>query len=479
MERAATNLTKRIMSRYDRTKRFVIFAGPGNNGGDGLVVARLLSDKGYSVEVNVVQFTDRYSEDFSVNMERLRKQGVASLNFITSASGLPVIDKEEIVVDALFGSGLSRPLNGLPAETVRHINNSGGIIIAVDVPSGLFGEDNSHNNREAIIKATTTFSFQFPKLSFFFPENYEYTGEWEVVPIGLHKEFIEKINAEYYFLTDNYINSLIPARKKFAHKGHFGHALLISGSYGKMGAAVLAAEACLRTGCGLLTGHVPKCGYTIFQTAVTEAMASVDPHERYITDLPDTGNYNAIGIGPGIGTDTETAEALHNLIRSSAGPMILDADAINILGMKKKWLAKLPPETILTPHPKEFERIAGKTGDHYSRNRLQLEMAMKYNIYIVLKGANTAVACPDGTCWFNTTGNPGMATAGSGDVLTGILLSLLSQGYKPKDAALTGVYLHGLAGDIAAKEFGQEAMIAGDITKNIGNAYKSLKNINK
>ena len=242
-----------------------------------------------------------------------------------------------------------------------------------------------------------------------------------------------------------------------------------------MGAAVLASRACLRTGTGLITAHVPRKGYDILQNSVPEAMISLDESDIVFSGIADMDQYNAVGIGPAIGLKDNTQKAFRELLKTINVPLVIDADGINILGENKEWLKQLPKNTILTPHPKEFERIAGKTSDGYNQIQRLVELAEKYQIFIVLKGAYTAIASPDGLCYFNTTGNPGMATAGSGDVLTGIILSLLGQGYCPEDAAVTGVYLHGLAGDRAAEITGEESLIANDIIDYLGKAFNELK----
>ncbi len=476
MERAAKNLFGSLIKKTDRKKNILIFAGPGNNGGDALVLARLFFEEKFRVKLFYTDFSGKFSNDFLLNMKRLKKLDNKIIFPIKSVTDFPAISKKDIVIDGLFGSGLSRPLDGLALDLVKHINSSEkSKVIAIDIPSGLFGEDNSSNNAECIIRADITYSFQFPKLAFFFPENDVFTGDWQLIPIGLHKKIIAEEKTDNFFVAPKTIKSLFPIRKKFAHKGNFGHALLIAGSYGKMGAAVLGAEACLRSGAGLLTCHLPEKGYEIMQCSLPEAMVSIDKHSEIFTSLPDLSVYSATGVGPGIGTDQKTAVALEKLFEKSVKPMVIDADALNIIGKNKKLLEKIPENSILTPHPKEFERIAGTFRDHYSRNLAQKALSVKYGVFIVLKGANSAITCPDGTCWFNTTGNPGMATAGSGDVLTGIILSLLAQGFSPEKAAVGGVYLHGLAGDIAAKKLGQESMIAGDIIENLGTAFRKIR----
>ena len=470
MERAAVELTDWIACNYYYALPFKIFIGPGNNGGDGLVVARLLC--WMNIPVEVLLCSEKRSTDAEENLKKLREQDKAVIKVLNDISKFPDIPADAIIVDGLFGSGLTRPLEGLPAEIVKKINQSGCEVLAIDIPSGLFGEDNSNNNRDAIIKATHTLSFQFPKLSFFFPENESFVGEWHVLDIGLHPEAIKKTETPYHYLTKDNIRPNLEKRKKFSHKGNFGHALLISGSYGKMGAAILAAKACLKTGAGLVTCHIPKKGYNIMQTKVPEAMVSIDPSDTLFSETPPVDNYDVIGIGPGIGTDDITQKAFKKLLDTNNKPLVIDADGLNILSKNKKWLNMLPEGSILTPHPKEFERLAGETSGHYSRLQLQKDFSKKYNIYVVLKNAHTSITCPDGRCYFNATGNPGMATAGSGDVLTGIILALAGQYREPEKAALTGVYLHGLAGDLAEKKYGQEALIASDIIKNTGKAFK-------
>jgi len=475
MERAATNIYKWLAENVEKDHKIKVFAGPGNNGGDSLVVSRLMAGDGYDVTVYMVKISDRLSGDAQANYERIKKQNKVNIIYVSEDSELPVIEAEDIVLDGIFGSGLNRPLDGFAAKAVNHINKSGAIVVAIDIPSGLFGEDNTGNIPDNIIKADLTITLQFPNLSFVFPENYQYIGDWIVLPIGLHPEIIKQMETNTYLITDADIGLKIRIRDKFDHKGHFGHGLLISGSYGKMGAAVLATEACLRTGIGLLTVHIPGSGYGIIQTAVPEAMVNIDKSDKLFSGIQDISLYNAIGIGPGIGTDKPTQAALKDLLEKCKVPVVLDADAINILGENKDWFEIMPENSILTPHPKEFERIAGTFDNDYKRYLGQVEFAKKYNVTVVLKVAHTSVACPDGSCWFNTSGNPGMATAGSGDVLTGIILSLLAQGYTAKDAALAGVFIHGLAGDIAAEELGEEALIAGDITGSLGYAFEAVK----
>lgn len=477
MERAAGQLFKWITGWLGPGEHFVVFAGTGNNGGDGLAVARMLAENRYSVEVFFVKFSEKISPDCEVNLNRLKNVTGVTVSILTSVDQFPVISSGDIIIDTIFGSGLTRPAEGLTAEIIKLINVSDTIKISVDVPSGLFCEDNTNNNYNSIVKADFTLSFQFPKLSFMFAENDPYIGEWKVLPIGLDTNIIRAIITPYCFLEGDDISPLIKERNKFDHKGTFGHGLMISGSLGKMGAAVLSAGAALRTGIGLITCHIPSCGSVIMQSSLPEAMIRIDKSENHVSEINDTGAFSAIGIGPGLGTEPETQIALRNLLTQFKKPLLLDADALNILSQNKDWLSLLPGGSVLTPHLKEFERLTGKATDGFTRLRMQVEFSKEYNCVVVLKGAYTSVTNPDGNIFFNSTGNPGMATGGSGDVLTGIILSLLAQGYTPSNAAILGVYLHGLAGDIAAGESCFESIIASDIINCIGKAFNKIRGL--
>jgi len=475
MERAAVQLERWYTRIFDRTGRVIIFSGPGNNGGDGIALARLLSVNRFNVEVFFVKSSVQTSDDWNVNYQRLAKETKVQFKTIESIDQFPIVFSDDILVDAIFGSGLTRPAEGLAALVIEKINQTGNVVISIDIPSGLFGENNVSNNSDTIVHADYTLSFEFPKLSFMFAENAGFVGEWVVLPIGLNKNAIENTDTPYHYVDDNFVLPLLKNRQKFDHKGKYGHGLLIAGSRGKIGAAVLGARAALRTGIGLITCQVPACGYQVIQTSLPEAMAIADNNEAIISDSVDPEPFDAVAIGPGIGTDPVTRDALHTYLRKSSKPLVIDADGINILGLNKEWLAELPFGTILTPHVKEFERIAGKTENSYQRLERQTEFAAKYNCVVVLKGAYTSVATPDGKVYFNSTGNPGMATAGSGDVLTGMILSLVAQGYSPENASVIGVYLHGLAGDIASSKSCYESVIASDIIDNTGSAFLKLR----
>ena len=472
MERASKAFFDEFRTRHPYYRRTRVFVGPGNNGGDALALCRMLANAGYEVSAYIL--SAKMSEDAKTNLERLESQNKVDIVYVKPDTPLPMLPAKDVVVDGIFGSGLSRPAEGFYAQVIQHINASGCPVVSIDIPSGLFGQDNRSNTPDTIIKATCTLTFQFPKLAFFFANNEAFVGRWKVLDIGLHPRIIEETASNYYYITKQTIQNIKRQRMAFAHKGHFGHGLLIAGSYGKMGASVLAAKAALKSGIGLLTVQAPHVGYTILQTAVPEAMVHIDRSEYIITEYPQLSPYNAIGIGPGIGTNPNTRDILRDLLLEHKAPMVVDADALNLIAEDASWLHHLPAHSIITPHPKEFDRLAGESSTPYDRHLKQLEMAQKHNIYIVLKGAHTAVATPEGICCFNSTGNAGMATAGSGDVLTGIITSLLAQGYTSQEAAILGVWVHGRAGDIYADAQSQQSLTASDIINNLGQAFKEL-----
>jgi len=475
MERAAGKCFDYISNNFN-ADIYHIFAGPGNNGGDGLVIARMLAESDKKVFVYIVKFTDKFSDDFAENLKRLNAQNKATVREIKDLYKFPEFNEGEIIIDAIFGSGLSRPVQGFVAEVIHKINEAENTVLAVDIPSGLFGEDNSENLPNNIVKADFTLTFQFPKLAFLLPDNHKFVGEFELFDIGVHKDYIKQTPAKYFYTEQADIK--IKNREKFSHKGIYGHALIYAGSYGKTGALVLASKSCLRTGVGLLSGYIPKTSYNIYQTAVSEAMCYTFNDETASFQTPDLSVYNAIGVGPGIGKDRLSLAVFTDIIQKNMkkSTMVIDADAINLLSENKYLLKELPENSILTPHPGEFKRLVKDYKNDTEKLEKLQKFASKHKLVIVLKGANTVVATPDGRLYFNTTGNAGMATAGSGDVLTGIILSLLAQKYNPLQAAVFGVYIHGLAGDFAANELGQDGLIASDIIDNLPKAFKKLKN---
>jgi NAD(P)H-hydrate epimerase len=473
MERAAREVYIAFKEIY-KDNSFLVLAGPGNNGGDALAIARMLLLDGCNVDVLLLR-NDNLSTDTTINLERLRHFQKARIEVWEEANRIPQISSNCVVIDGLFGSGLNRPLEGSALILVQEINKFNLDVVSIDIPSGLMGEDNGANIRDGIIRAKLTYSFQFPKLAFLFPENQEFVGSWQVVDIKLNKDKIAELPTNWYLTNQTDISKIIPRRKTFSHKGNMGHVLLIAGSYGKMGAAVLASKACLKSGAGLLTVQIPHATCSIIHCAVPEAMVSIDRSDLMFTEFPDLASFAAVGIGPAIGTRSNSVKALSELLdKIGSKPIVLDADAINILAQHTEILNKLPPKAILTPHPKEFERLVGKWNNDFERLQKAIDFCVSRKVILVLKGAFTTVVWPNGNCHFNTTGNPGMATAGSGDVLTGIILALLGRGINPEEAALASVYIHGLAGDFAAENEGEEAMIASDIIAFLGAANKHL-----
>ncbi len=474
MERAAKKCFEWIRRHMKKHQTVKIFCGMGNNGGDGLVIARMLAGTGWKTIVYKVLHSDRPSEDFAINEKRLNGIRNLHLETLSDQDALPAISADDLVIDAMLGSGLTRPLEGLLAAVVQQINASHATVVAIDFPTGLFCSDNRTNDPQRILRADFTLSFQVPKLAFMFPANEKFLGRWYLIDIGLHPDAIHKVETKYHFLLASDVSSLYRPRKKFAHKGHFGHAYLMAGSYGKAGAAVLAAKAAIRSGAGLLTAQMPNAAYPVLQTAVPEAMCIPDENPHIVSSANSTNGYNAVGVGPGLGTHEQTARALKLLIQNTNVPMVLDADALNILSENLTWCGFLPKASIFTPHPGEFDRLAGKTTDDHDRLEKAIELAHRFQVYVVLKGAHTVIVCPDGRCFFNSTGNPGMATGGSGDVLTGMILGWLAQNYTPLHSCILAVYLHGRAGDLAANSKGYEGMTAGDIIEMIPKAIKTL-----
>jgi ADP-dependent NAD(P)H-hydrate dehydratase / NAD(P)H-hydrate epimerase len=469
MERACRAFESWFTEKFDVTHHVGIICGTGNNGGDGLGIARLLYESGYNVQLWIVKGDATESIDFKINRDRLRNK--IKIVELTLKCDQAIFSSCNILIDAIFGSGLSRAPEGLYAKAIDCINQTNALRIAVDVPSGLMMDKSSTGS---IVKAHHTVSFQLPKLVFFLPQSYPFVGRWSVISIGLNKDFIKQAPTPYSYISLKDVKRIVKPRLTFDHKGRYGHALIIAGSIGKIGASVLASRASLRSGLGLLTVHIPKCGNTILQTAVPEAMVSIDKNEEFLTSIENTDQYSAIGIGPGLGQHPETVKAFTSILSQFKSPMVIDADALTILSLKKELMNHIPQGSILTPHPKEFERLVGSWKDDFERLEKQQQLAKQLKCVVVLKGAYSSIASPEGDVYFNSTGNPGMATGGSGDVLTGILTGLLAQHYSPLEAAQLGVYLHGLSGDMAAYENGMNSLIASDLIEFLPTAFKKI-----
>jgi NAD(P)H-hydrate epimerase len=472
MERAAQKCVDWLLVNTSSRNSFKIFCGKGNNGGDGLAIARLLFQKNSTVEVYILEFGKIGTDDFQYNLQRLHDLPVP-IHFIQSSENFPAVTANDIVVDALFGSGLSRPLEDLAGLLVQYINSAQVKVVSIDLPSGLFADRSSKGS--IVIEAEETLTFQAYKKAFLVAENAPYIGNVHLLDIGLHPGFLQKETSNEQLTDADFVKNIFKPRKDFAHKGTYGHALLIGGSYGKMGAIFLSVSSCLRSGAGLVTAYIPRCGYTIMQTSAPEAMVITDVDELMITQIPeDLKKFSAIGIGPGMGTDKASREAIVSLLKSYKGPLVIDADGLNNLALESGYIGKLPAGSILTPHPKEFERLFGACENDFERIEKAKQKAAELNIIIVLKGHHTLIALPGGRLYFNATGNAGMAKGGSGDVLTGIITAFCAQSYTPEQAAILGVYVHGFAGDVAAKRISKEAMLARDIIKCLPGSFLEM-----
>ena len=477
MERAAKTITRAIMDEWTDRTPMVIFAGPGNNGGDALAVARLLAEENYKVSVYLFNIHNKLSDDCAANKQRLiDSKRVGHFTEVTLNFDPPELTEDMVVIDGLFGSGLNKPLIGGFASLVKYINQCPAKVVSIDIPSGLMCEDNTYNIHSNIIRADLTLTLQQKKLSMMMADCQKYIGRLRVLDIRLSKEYIDKTEANCRILEEQDVRRLLMPRDDFAHKGAMGNALIIAGSYGMAGAALLATRACLRSGVGKVTVHTPRRNYLVMQTAVPEAVMQMDHEETYFSESVDSTDFDALGIGPGLGLVENTAIALIGQIRRTSCPIVADADALNILANHQAWMQQLPSGIIMTPHPKEFDRMAGSTSNNdYERLIRAQQMAEHIKGYIILKGHHSALCMPDGHIVFNATGNSGMATAGSGDVLTGILTALLARGYDKGTACQLGMYLHGLAGDLAAKEVGKESLVASDIIQFLPKAFLKLE----
>lgn len=475
MERAASAVCCEIVSRFNPSQRIVIFAGPGNNGGDALAVARLLFEQGYrKVEVFLFNVMGKLSHDCNEEKEKL--QSIEGIDFTEVVKDFqpPYLDKNDVVVDGLFGSGFKGQLQRGFLTLVNYINDSGAYVISIDVPTGLSGEWNENVSRRDMIHAKLTLTFQFPRLAFFFEENRDVLGEWRLLDIDLDERAMKDVGVDFKLVEEKNVRPFFKKRNDFTGKRDYGSALFFAGSVGMAGAAVLAAKGCLRSGVGLVTVHSSKVSMPIVQTCIPEAIFEPDRSEFYITDMSVHHNHQAVAVGPGLGVNEKTIDALEQLFKTHKNPIVVDADALNCISRRPHLLSLLPTHSILTPHIGEFDRLFGTHANSEERLKKAIDMARYYNIIIVLKGHYTATVRPTGRVYFNSTGNPGMATAGAGDVLTGVVSSFLAQGFRPEQAAFLGVFVHGLAGDLAAEKWGEYGVLASEIADNCALAIKKL-----
>lgn len=467
MERAAQSCVNWLLEHCKIHENFAVFCGNGNNGGDGFAIARLLYLKGFNVDVFVRDLNGNFSPDATINYNKLKDFSGITIKEFKDFQKEKLSD-ETICIDAVFGTGFSRKIEGEGEEIINGLNSLNNIKISIDIPSGLYADKNSDEDA-TVFKADYTLSFQFWKKSFLYPETGKYTGKVVILDIGLHPRFINETETHNFTIDEDLIQNIFKPRNEYSHKGTFGKLAIVGGSYGKIGAAVLSVKAALKSGAGLVFALSPKCGYDILQTTSPEAMF-IEGGEKYIERI-EVDQEVVLGIGPGLGTHDKTIESLINFLKNCSSPMILDADALNIISKDTSYIKLIPKNSIITPHPKEFERLFGTTKDSFERTDLAVQKAMEHTLYIVLKDHHTQIITPDGNVFFNITGNSGLAKGGSGDILTGILTSLLAQGYSSKNTAILGVWLHGKSADFAAEKHSKESMQPTDVIKELESTF--------
>lgn len=475
MERAANAVTYEIISRWMPSQRIVIFAGPGDNGGDALAVARQLAEQAYHPEVYLFNIkSGRLSSSCSTNRERLKDVPGVTLNEVVDRFVPPELGPQDLVVDGLFGSGLRSPLSGGYASLVQYINDSDAFVLSIDIPSGLFGEWNMGCDHRNIVKADLTLAYQFKRLSFFFAENAQFVGKVKVLDMDYDEDAIARTPSDFYLIERSDVKEMLRPQKPFINKYDNGTVLLVAGSYGMMGAAELAARGAMRAGAGLVTVHAPRCGFVPLSVAVPEVLFEGDSNEIITTNIQLSHNYTVVALGPGMGSEIETLEAIDAFLKTYRRPCILDADALNCIARRPVLLRSIPKGSILTPHRGEFDRLFGEHQTEEERLKKAIEMSKQFEITIVIKGHYSMTVRPDGKVYINSSGNAGMATAGSGDVLTGVVAGFIAQGYSADTGVVLGVYVHGLAGDLAAAKQGTHGLIAPDIAQSVGLAINDI-----
>ncbi|WP_185877896.1 NAD(P)H-hydrate dehydratase [Blattabacterium cuenoti] len=482
MDRASKKCIDWIIENKNFFKKlnfpFIILSGNGNNGGDGLSLAIKFYLLGININIYIINISKHSSYEFLMNKKKILEYNIKYMD-IYENDKYPFFNEKSYLIDAILGVGLNRSLNKYWKSFFNFINKKNFLsVLSIDIPSGMFIEK-QNENIDNIIKSDYILTFQTPKLPFFLPDYEKCIKEWFILNIGWKNEFIEKIYTKNFYINKKMIFHMKKKRKKFSHKGNYGHGVIIGGSYGMIGSIILSGKASFKCGIGKLSIFIPNCGYNIVQNNILEAIVKTDIHNNYISKIFIPDNINSIGIGMGMGVNKFTINAfklflidLSNNKEKSFIPIVIDADAINILSNDSNLLNLLPKNTIITPHPKEFRKLFGSWNNDFHKLDILRKMSKKHNIYIILKGAHSIVSTPNNELYFNSTGNPGMATAGSGDVLTGMILSFLSQGYSIKNSCIMSVYLHGLSGDFAAKTLNEDSIIATDIINHIPKSIK-------
>lgn len=480
MENAGRSVTELITKNYPNVHNIAIFCGTGNNGGDGFVIARHLISKGFNTTTFICGDEQKYRGDALLNYKSLKNIGTK----ILILKEKPPHNLEcDLIVDSIFGTGLDREVEGFYKHIIEFLNSCSAPILSVDIPSGL--DANSGRLLGCCIKANTTVTFALPKIGTVIYPGVEYCGDLYVSNITTPGNLEDSINLELITAYD--IRPLIHTRNKDTHKGTYGHLFILSGSPGKSGAATLSAIGAQRIGTGLVTVGVPESLNPVIEEKLTEAMTEPLPEtkngllglsslKKALAVLSD--KKTALAIGPGISTSKQTESFLLKLLSKCNMPVVIDADAITLISKNLNLLKNLKIPVILTPHPGEMARLIGKTNKEVQEERINIsrDFSKKFGVYLVLKGARTIISTPSGKIFINPTGNPGMASGGMGDVLTGIIGGLLSQGYNAENSCKIGVFVHGLAGDIAFEEISDSGYLATEVAEYITKAIKNIKN---
>jgi NAD(P)H-hydrate epimerase len=485
MENASRVVLEEILKIDQRFHKVIVFAGTGNNGGDGLALARHLKNLELDVVVYIVGKEERLTDDALLNYNILKKLGI-EINFLQTPEAIEqiknTIGQHDLIVDALFGTGLNSEVRDLPKQLIRLINALDNYVVAIDIPSGIDG--NLGKVHGIAVKANKTVALSMPKFGNIMYPGSDYNGTLVIRRIGIPNRLKERFNFKSEIITEGLVKQLIPKRKRDSHKGTYGKANVIAGSSGLTGAAILTCKAALRTGVGLLKLYIPESLNYIITTSIPEVVTI--PLNELRKGLIGINNFNqiieesyssdVIAVGPGCGDTTELLEMIKRIIRETDKPTVIDADGLNALSRNIDVLKEKTSTVVLTPHPGEMSRMTGLSIEEINENPVKQakKFAKEYNVIMVLKGSRTVIATPEGSIYINTNGNPGMATAGSGDVLTGMITSFIAQGISCKNSAILGVYLHGYTGDLVAKDIGEYGLIAGDIVEGLSKALKVL-----
>lgn len=464
MERASKAFVGWFVNHFpDRGQQIAVYCGTGNNGGDGLAIARMLYNHKYlNLDVKIARYSEKTTPDFDINLSRVMNMGLDVRDLKSNAAFST--EEASIIIDAVLGSGINKPLDGDYKRLANFINNLHKTVVAVDVPTGFYISGEMPENA-SVIRADLAITFQQPKINFLLPESAPHIKCWEAVSIGLDEEFIQSLQSPYLFLEEKDIRGMLKPRHRFSNKGTYGHALIIAGQAKTMGAALLSSAGCAYAGAGLTTACVPESGLTALNTYQPEVMAIV----RQENELPNIewDKFDTIGVGPGLGKDEDALKLLTEALENFKKPMVIDADALNLLAANPTLWDSVPSGSIFTPHMKEFDRLFGDHVNWWQRLQSAIKNAQKRNINIILKNDYTIVATPDGKAYFNSTSNPAMATGGMGDVLTGIITSLVAQNYSPANACIIGVYIHGKAGDELATPNRMNVIMPGKLAQQL------------